>query len=67
MTGPLDFGAELSYTTLFSALSAVPGVRAVSALELRALSHGGRRTQEGGIQLDADTLSYLERFELIEE
>ncbi len=67
VTGPLDFGAELSYTTLFSALSAVPGVRAVSALELRALSHGGRRTQEGGIQLDADTLSYLERFELIEE
>ena len=67
VTGPLDFGAELSYTALFSALGAVPGVRTVSALELRALSHGGRRTQEGGIRLDADTLSYLERFELIEE
>lgn len=67
VTGPLDFGAELSHTALFSALSAVPGVRAVSALELRALSNGGRRTQEGGVQLDADTLSYLDRFQLMEE
>lgn len=67
VTGPLDFGAELSYTALFSALSAVPGVKAVRALELRTLSGGGRRTQEGGIKLDADTLPYLERFQLIEE
>lgn len=67
VTGPLDFGAELSYTALFSALSAVPGVKTVRALELRPLSGGGRRTQEGGIRLDADTLPYLERFHLIEE
>jgi len=67
VTGPLDFGAELSYTALFSALGAVPGVGAVRALELRALSGGGRRTREGGIQLDADTLPYLERFQLTEE
>lgn len=67
VTGPLDFGAELSYTALFSALSAVPGVGAVCALELCALSGGGRRTQEGGLKLDADTLPYLERFELTEE
>lgn len=67
VTGPLDFGAELSYTALFSALSAVPGVAAVGALELNALSGGGRRTQEGGLKLDADTLPYLERFQLTEE
>jgi len=67
VTGPLDFGAELSYTALFSALGAVPGVGAVRALELRALSGGGRRTREGGIRLDADTLPYLEHFELTEE
>lgn len=67
VTGPLDFGAELSYTALFSALGAVPGVGAVRKLELRALSGGGRRTQEGGIKLDADVLPYLERFQLTEE
>lgn len=67
VTGPLEFGAEISYTALFSALGAVPGVGAVRALELRALSGGGQRTQEGGIQLDADTLPYLEQFQLTEE
>lgn len=67
VTGPLDFGAEISYTALFAALGAVPGVGAVRGLELRALSGGGRRTQEGGIRLDADTLPYLERFQLTEE
>jgi len=67
VTGPLDFGAELSYTALFSALGAVPGVGAVRSLELRGLSGGGRRTREGGIRLDADALPYLEHFELTEE
>lgn len=66
VTGPLDFGAELSYTTLFSALSAVPGVGTVRALELRALSGCGHRTQEGGIRLAADALPYLERFRVTE-
>lgn len=67
VAGPLDFGAELSYTALFSALSAVPGVKTVYHLELRALSSAGRRTPEGGIRLDADTLPYLEQFQLIVE
>ncbi len=68
VTGPLDFGAELSYTALFSALSAAPGVKAVRALELRALSStGAHRTQEGGIRLEADVLSYLEQFQVTEE
>lgn len=67
VTGPLDFGAEVSYTALFAALGAIPGVEAVRGLELRALSGGGRRTQEGGIRLNADTLPYLERFQLTEE
>ena len=68
VTGPLDFGAELSYTALFSALSAAPGVKAVCSLELRALSSGhGHRTPEGGIKLDADVLPYLEQFQVTEE
>lgn len=68
VTGPLDFGAELSYTALFSALSAAPGVKAVCSLELRALSSGhGHRTPEGGIRLGADVLPYLEQFQVTEE
>jgi len=68
VAGPLDFGAELSYTALYSALSAAPGVKAVRSLELRALSSGhGRRTPEGGIRLEADVLPYLEQFEVTEE
>ncbi|MCI9038259.1 MAG: hypothetical protein HFF80_11040, partial [Oscillospiraceae bacterium] len=68
VAGPLDFGAELSYTALYSALSAAPGVKAVRSLELRALSSGhGRRTPEGGIRLDADVLPYLEQFQITEE
>lgn len=66
VTGPLDFGAELSYTALFSALSSVPGVGTVRSLELRALSGCGRRTQEGGIRLEADALPYLDRFQVTE-
>ncbi len=68
VTGPLDFGAELSYTALFSALSAAPGVKAVRSLELRALSSSGaHRTPEGGIRLEAGVLPYLEQFEVTEE
>lgn len=67
VTGPLGFGAEVSYTALFSALGAVPGVAAVRVLELRVLSGEGRRTQEGGLRLPADTLPYLERFQMSEE
>lgn len=68
VTGPLGFGAELSYTALFSALSAAPGVKAVRSLELRALSSSGaHRTPEGGIRLEAGVLPYLEQFEVTEE
>ncbi len=68
VTGPLDFGAELSYTALFSALSAAPGVKAVRSLELQALSSSGaHRTPEGGIRLEADVLPYLEQFQVTEE
>lgn len=68
VTGPLDFGAELSYTALFSALSAAPGVKAVRALELRALSSvSAHRSPEGGIRLEADVLPYLEQFQVTEE
>ncbi len=68
VTGPLDFGAELSHTALYAALSAAPGVKTVRALELRALSSvGAHHTPEGGIRLDADVLPYLEQFQVTEE
>lgn len=68
ITGPLDFGAELSYTALYAAFSAAPGVKTVRTLELRALSSvGAHRTPEGGIRLDADVLPYLDQFEITEE
>jgi len=58
VTGPLDFGAELSYAQLFSALAAVPGVQGVEALEVRVPGTG----REGGIRLDEDMLPYLRDF-----
>lgn len=67
VTGPLGFGAEISYTALFAALSAAPGVKGVDSLELRALSGAGRRTREGGIRPDPGALPYLAEFQLTEE
>lgn len=67
VAGPLDFGAEVSYSALFSALGAVPNVRAVRALEVRPLSAGARRTQDGGLSMDPDVLSYLKRFIVAQE
>ena len=61
VAGPLDFGAEISRTALFAALEALEGVAAVAALELRPLSGGGRRTQDGGLRLPPDTLPYVKR------
>ena len=56
------------FRSLFSALSAAPGVKAVRSLELQALSSSGaHRTPEGGIRLEADVLPYLEQFQVTEE
>ncbi len=62
--GPLDFGAEISYSALFSALASIPGVRKLKTLELYVPDGGGKRTWEGGIKLEPGMLPYLKKFSL---
>ena len=64
--GPLDFGAELSYTALYAALSSAPHVRQLRRLDLISLSGGVRRGSDGSLCLAPDQLPYLEDFEVIE-
>lgn len=64
VSGPVEFGAELSCPALFSALTKVEGVLAVTGLELRPLSGSVRRTQDGSIQLQPDMLPYLKQLRL---
>ena len=66
LEGPLDFGAEISYTALYSALGRVPDVRLVRYLKLIPLSGGVRRGQDGSIRLSPDQLPYLAEFEIID-
>lgn len=64
VSGPVEFGAELSYPALFSALARVEGVLAVTTLELRPLAGGARRTQDGSVRLQPDVLPYLKNLRL---
>lgn len=64
VSGPVEFGAELSYPALFSALARVEGILAVTALELRPLAGGVRRTQDGSVRLQPDVLPYLKHLRL---
>lgn len=64
VSGPVEFGAELSYPALFSALAKVEGILAVTALELRPLAGGVRRTQDGSVRLQPDVLPYLKHLRL---
>lgn len=64
VTGPVEFGAELSYPALFAALARVEGVLAVTALELRPLARGARRVQDGSVRLQPDMLPYLKELRL---
>ena len=66
LEGPLDFGAEISYTALYGALGRVPHVRLVRQLKLIPLSGGVRRSQDGSIRLSPDQLPYLAEFEVID-
>lgn len=59
VTGPLPFGAEISYAGIFAALGALENVAAVTALELRPLSAGVRRAQDGSVRLKPNMLPYL--------
>ena len=59
VTGTQDFGAEVSHAGIFAALGALEDVTAVTALELRPLSGGARRTQDGSVRLKPDMLPYL--------
>ena len=64
VTGPLDFGGEVSHAALFAALGALEHVTAVTALELRPLSGGTRRAQDGSILLKPDMLPYLKELRI---
>lgn len=64
--GTLDFGAEVSYTALYTALSSAPHVRMVRRLELIPLSSGVRRSQDGSLRLAPDQLPILQEFEVID-
>ena len=59
VTGPLNFGAEISCSAIFAALGALEDVTAVTALELRPLAAGARRAQDGSVRLKPDMLPYL--------
>ncbi len=63
-SGPLDFGAALSHGALFAALGAVPGVRAVEALELSV--DGGAKRRDGAVRLEPEALPYLREFQVRE-
>lgn len=62
--GPLDFGAEVSYTALYAALGGVEGVRFVRALELTALAGGVVRCQDGSIFPAPDMLPCLTELDI---
>lgn len=64
VTGPLDFGAEISYNAVYAALGAVEGVRFVQSLELTPLADGVSRTRDGSIQLLPDMLACLTAFKV---
>jgi len=65
VTGPLDFGAELSYAAIFAALGAVPNVQTVESLQLHVpVATGLIQNREGGVRLEPDMLPYLHKFQL---
>lgn len=64
MEGPLDFGAEVSYTALYAALGGVDGVRLVRRLELTPLAHGAALTEDGGIRPAPDMLPCLAELDI---
>lgn len=62
--GPLDFGAEVSYTALYAALGGVANVRSVRKLELTALTADVTHLQDGSIRPAPDMLPYLAEFDV---
>lgn len=62
VTGPLDFGAEISYTGLYAALGSVAHVRTVQKLELTTLTEEVTRLPDGSLQPAPDMLPYLAQF-----
>lgn len=62
--GPLGFGAEISSIGITAVLSGLEHVLSVTALEVRPLSGGVRRSQDGSIRLKADMLPYLKELQI---
>lgn len=63
VAGPLDFGSQLSYAALFTALESVPNILAVESLDLRVQAPGVHPDQRGGVRLAPEMLPYLNRFD----
>lgn len=66
VSGTLDFGAEISYTTLYTALCSMDGVRSVRKLEITPLARGIARSSDGGILPAADMLPCLTELDIIQ-
>lgn len=64
VVGPLDFGAEVSYTALYAALGSVDHVRSILQLEVTALTDGVTHLRDKSIQPAPDMLPYLAEFEV---
>lgn len=64
--GGLHFGAELSYTAVYTALCSVEGVRTVRKLELMPLARGIVRASDGSIRPAADMLPCLAELHIVQ-
>lgn len=64
ITGPLEFGATISSTGITAVLSGLEHVLSVTALEVRPMSGGIHRSQDGSIRLKPDMLPYLKALQL---
>lgn len=64
--GTLDFGAEISYTALYTALCSMDSVRSVRKLELMPLARGIVRASDGSIRPAPDMLPYLAELDIIQ-
>lgn len=64
--GRLDFGAEISYTALYTALCSIDSVRSVRKLELIPLARGIVRASDGSIRPSPDMLPYLAELDIVQ-
>lgn len=64
--GALEFGTEISYTALYTALCSINGVRSVRKLELTPLARGIVRASDGSIRPAPDMLPCLAELDIVQ-